>query len=128
MIDIKTIKKSEPGKLGGGQCKYYASITNRKTIDTYQLAQEISKICTLTPIDTKAVIEALLYVIPQHLSNGDIVKLNDFGSFYLIVNSFGESHPNLINEHSIRNTQVRFNPTKRMQLALGQLTFRKVKA
>lgn len=57
----------------------------RKTIR--QIAVCISQISTVSIADTIAVLEAMLIVIPEEISAGNIVELGGFGSFWLRTDS-----------------------------------------
>jgi len=52
-----------------------------------EIAAEIAKMSTVSTIDAIAVLEAFKQVIPQHLADGKIVRLGDFGTFITTINS-----------------------------------------
>ena len=48
---------------------------------TYNIAKSINGISTVSSVDTAAVLEAFLTVVPEKLAEGNIVEWGDFGSF-----------------------------------------------
>ena len=105
--------------------KFYPSVesSGRKTVR--QLAGEISQFSTVSRVDTIAVIEALLTVIPQELAAGNIVELGDFGSFWLRTSSDGADTPEAVRASQIKKVLPRFNPGKEFKGVLGSIEFHK---
>lgn len=54
-----------------------------------ELAKEIGAISAVSNKDALAVLDALLNIIPQELSKGNIAELGEFGSFWLKANAEG---------------------------------------
>ncbi len=52
-----------------------------------ELARGIAEISTLSELDMIVALEELILAIPQYLAEGKIVRLGDFGTFRLILNS-----------------------------------------
>jgi len=61
--------------------KFYAHAKSRGEITIQEIAAEIAKMSTVSTIDAIAVLEAFKQVIPQHLAEGKIVRLGNFGAF-----------------------------------------------
>jgi predicted histone-like DNA-binding protein len=68
---------------------YFPRVKASGEITLREIAQDISNQSTLSPIDIIAVLEALLLVIPRHISEGKIVRLGEFGSFHLSIKAEG---------------------------------------
>lgn len=105
--------------------KFYPSIqsSGRKTMR--QLAGRISEISTVSSVDTMAVIEALLTVIPQELAAGNIVELGDFGNFWLRSSSEGADSAEAVRASQISSLLPRFNPGKEFKKVLNTIEFEK---
>ncbi len=73
-----------------------------------ELAAEIAKMSTVSTIDAMAMLEAFKQIIPQHLADGKIVRLGDFGTFMTTINSQGEETADKVSSGSIKNTNLRF--------------------
>jgi predicted histone-like DNA-binding protein len=61
--------------------KYYPSIQSSGRKSLRQLSKRIGEISMVRRSDVLAMIDAMLYVIPEELAEGNIVELGDFGSF-----------------------------------------------
>lgn len=71
----------------GAPAKYYAKAQASGSVDINELAEEISYSTTLTDGDVLNVIRALVKQINKHISKGEIVKLENLGSFQAPVSS-----------------------------------------
>jgi predicted histone-like DNA-binding protein len=69
--------------------KYYAVVKSDGRSDTNAVAKSINRMSTVSSVDTAAVLEAFLTVVPEELANGRIVELGDFGTFRASVSSEG---------------------------------------
>ncbi len=83
---------------------------------------------TVSSVDTAAVLEAFLTVVPEKLADGNIVELGDFGSFRISVSSEGEPLAENVTARSITDTRVIFTPGKRFKQVLGTVEFQKESA
>lgn len=105
--------------------KYYAAAITRSRVKLRQLAKEIADISTVSPVDTIAVIESLLQLIPQHLAEGDIVRLGDFGSFSIGIVSKGAESEEQFTESMIEDVKISFRPSQEIKKALSAIEFEK---
>lgn len=78
-VKYRKVKNNRKGSTTIG--KIYGKAVVSGTVNTNKLADEISKMCTLTPPDIIAVINALNTKIGDHLANGERVVLDGFGAF-----------------------------------------------
>jgi len=92
--------------------KFYAMAKSHGSVTLRQLSREIADISTVSPIDTLAVLEALLLLIPKHIADGRIVRLGDFGSFSLTLSSGGADTEETFRHELIRSNHIRFRPGK----------------
>ncbi|MDD4606336.1 MAG: DNA-binding protein, partial [Dysgonamonadaceae bacterium] len=88
-IKFKVIERGEPGVVGGGTKKYYASanITGEATIE--KLTRRIEKISTVSGADIRAVLYALVDVAVEELADGKAVRFDDLGSLRVSLSSSG---------------------------------------
>jgi predicted histone-like DNA-binding protein len=105
--------------------KFYPSIesSGRKTLR--QVAGRIAEISTVSSVDTMAVLEALLTVIPQELAAGNIVELGDFGNFWLKSSSEGVETAEGVRSAQIASVAPRFNPGKEFKKMMATVEFEK---
>jgi nucleoid DNA-binding protein len=72
-----------------------------------------------------AVIEGFLSLIPAELANRNIVKLGEFGSFWLRADTEGQDTPSVIGGQHIKAAKVRFTPDKEFKQAPAVIDFEK---
>ena len=105
------IQRVQPGVTGGGDRKFYASITQRNHITLKELSEEIADGRTLTPTDVMAVLISLSRKIPNHLLNGDIVDLGDLGKFSINISSDGTATEEEFKSSNIRRAKILYRPS-----------------
>lgn len=105
--------------------KYYASFTSSGKIKLRQLAEHIADISTVSSIDTLAVLEAFLQVVPREMADGNIVDLGEFGSFRLRIRSEGQEIFEAVSASSITKILPRFSPGKEFKKVIENTTFEK---
>lgn len=125
-ILYKIIRKSQPGVVGGGEKKYYASIvaTGETSIDG--ITKEIEKFSALSEADIRGVIIALENVIQDKLSEGKIVRLEKLGSLYPSLKSKGVATEAEIGKELIKKVSVNYRPGDRITKAINNAGFKKV--
>jgi predicted histone-like DNA-binding protein len=92
--------------------KYYPSFTSSGKVELRKLSEHIAEISTVSTIDTLAVLEAFLHVVPREMADGNIVDLGEFGSFRLRIKSQGSETAEEVNARSIINIFPHFRPGK----------------
>lgn len=109
-INFKVIERGEPGVVGGGTKKYYASPQMNGELDLDDLTKAIEKICTVSGADIRAVLYALVDVAVDNLGRGTIVRLGDLGSMRVSLKSTGEATAEDVKASSVKNAKVVFTP------------------
>ena len=95
-------------------------------MDTHGIAKSINSMSTVSSVDTAAVLEAFLSVVPDQLADGKIVELGDFGTFRVSVSSEGAEQPESVNARNITDVRVLFSPGKRFKQILNTAEFQKI--
>lgn len=108
--------------------KYYPSVKSTGRVTLRQLSSQIAEISTVSSVDTMAVLEALLTIIPREISNGNIVELGDFGSFFLRTKSEGSDTPEEVSAANITKTLPQFRPGKEFTQVLNNTRYEKLSA
>ena len=94
------------------------------------IANRISKTCTVTEHDVKPVLSALQEQIAYSLSDGHSVRLGDLGSFRPTLCSKSYATPEEVSASSVKHVRTHFKPGSRLVAALrpssGNLTLTRV--
>lgn len=72
-----------------------------------------------------AVLEALVQLLPDYLTDGRSVKLGDFGSFRLTLSSEGADTAETFNSSMIKKSKLHFRPGKLIRDALTTIEYEK---
>lgn len=121
-VKFNVVERGKPGDPAAPK-KYYPSIHSSGRVTLRQLANAISQMSTVSSADTLAVLEALLTVIPQELSRGNIVELGDFGNFWLRSETEGAESPESVRGNQIIGILPRFNAGKEFKKVLDTIDF-----
>ncbi len=108
------------------QPKYYATVRSNGRVDTHGIAKDINKMSTVSSVDTTAVLEAFMNVVPDQLADGKIVELGDFGTFRVSVSSEGAEQPDAVTTRSITDVRILFQPGKRFKKLINSTEFEKI--
>lgn len=101
-------------KISGSKSegKWFAKAVSLSTVDTKQLAEEISHSTTVTRADIMAVIIELVQVMKNHLLNSDKVQVDGLGSFSVGIKSKAADAIEDVNANKITGYRVNFAPEK----------------
>ena len=103
--------------------RYYASIKSSGRVTLRELSKQIAEISTVSTVDTMAVLEGLLTIIPRQISNGNIVELGDFGTLWMSIRSDGSDKLEEVKAHNIKRVTARFKPGKEFKQVLSNTEF-----
>jgi predicted histone-like DNA-binding protein len=123
-LEYRLIQKINPRDLAAPK-KYYANAVTRSDVTLRDLSKEIAEISTVSTVDTMAVIESLLQLIPRHVAQGDIVKLGEFGSFSIRLSSTGSESAEDFTSSLIKGLNLHFRPGKEVKKQLDDVDFTK---
>ena len=105
--------------------KWYANAKSAGDVTLRALGKEIALRSTVAPADTQAVLVALTEVLVEHLSNGNIVRLGDFGAFQVSVGSAGAETKEKFSSSMIKTKKVSFRSGIDLKEMLNNLKFEK---
>ena len=108
--------------------KFYAVTQYNGYLSLRDIATWISRESTVSLMDTMAVLEGLLQVMPDFLLDGKIIKLGEFGSFRVSISSGGADTEEDFDQSYIRRINIRFRPGKELQKLLSNVEYRKLDA
>jgi predicted histone-like DNA-binding protein len=125
-IKYRTVKKGQPGVVGGGKKKYYASIVYDGEVTVEDLVTKIEKFSALSEPDIHGVIIALENVIQNKLADSKIVRMERLGTFYPTLSSEGKEKEEEVTVHAIKKCGVNYRPGVRMFKIIKDAGFKKV--
>lgn len=124
-VKFKTIEKGQPGVVGGGQKKFYASPVSNGEADLEALTKAIEKVCTVNGADIRAVLYAMVETTDDLLADGRIVRLGELGSLRVSFSSEGKDTAEEVNANSIKSSKIIFTPGKMLKKMLDNLEYKK---
>ena len=124
-VKISATQRRDP-RDPNSQPKYYATVRSNGRVDSHGLAKDINKMSTVSSVDTAAVLEAFINVVPDLLADGKIVELGDLGTFRVSVSSEGAETPEEVTARSITDVRILFQPGKRIRQMLSGTAFEKI--
>ena len=80
---VQRLDKSKDAAAGSKL--YYGQIRAQQKLEFNKLCEIIASYSTASRGDVMLVIDGLLYVMRQHLENGEVVQVGDFGNFRMLV-------------------------------------------
>jgi predicted histone-like DNA-binding protein len=120
-------QKGNPGDPSATK-KFYAQAKSREDFTLRKLSKEIAEgSTTVSDSDVLAVLNDLTKVLKRHLSNGEIVRFGDFGSFQVAVTSEGAETAEKFNASLIKGAKVAFRPGIDLKEMLATLKYEKIK-
>jgi len=124
-VKFKVSEKGNPLKPQE-QKKWYATAKSTGDATLRTLSKEIAARSTVSPADTQAVLVALTEVLVEHLADGKIVRLGDFGAFQVSIGSAGAETAAKFNASMIKTKKITFRPGIDIKEMLKSLKFEKV--
>lgn len=124
-VKFKVIERGQPGVVGGGEKKFYASANMSGELTLDGMTKSIEKISTVSGADIRAVLYAMVDVLQDSLADGEIVRLGELGSLRVSISSNGEDTAEKVNKNSIKSSKVVFTPGKDIKTMLKTLEYKK---
>lgn len=126
-VHYSLTQRKDPMKPDAPQ-KFYANAQVWAAVNERELTQMISRRCTLTRTDVVAVLTAMTEVMNEILLTGQSVRLANFGSFHISVQSDGVSNKEDFKSEHITCANIRFLPNRELRDNLRLLQFVQVDA
>ena len=124
-ILFKTVAKGQPGVVGGGENKYYATIVRKESVTLETFADELADRSTLTRTDIYAVLESFVEKFPKYLIDGRSIHLGSLGIFSPSITSQGEIVPTDVDQYSIQKLNINFRPSVKMKRLLRSAEYKR---
>lgn len=122
------ITQNKPPQIEGVQEEVtYARTVSTHKATTEELAQNISRRCTVHPVDVVAVLHALGDELQQRISRGEIVELNGIGSFRVSGGTGVLKDPQKVRTGDFIRKKINFHPDSSLKATLHTLSFTRKK-
>ena len=108
--------------------KYYAQAQSSGEEDFKGMTRAVADRCTVTASDAKAVLDAFQTIMIQRLESGQIVRLNDLGSFRMSVRSEGTEDEASFNATKIKKARIIFTPSADLKQMCKAVSYSKTNA
>ncbi|GHT57932.1 hypothetical protein FACS18945_3220 [Bacteroidia bacterium] len=126
-VTYVTVERGNPGNPAAPK-KFYAQAKAREEFSFRKLAKEIAEgSTTVSDSDVLAVLNDLTKILRRHLSNGEIVRFGDFGTFQIALTSDGAETAEKFNAALIKKPKVAFRPGIDLREMLAVLQYEKAK-
>lgn len=126
-VKYSVIQRKNPLKPGDTP-KFYAQIQSSGEENFKSMASTVADRCTVTASDAKGVLDAFMTVMLQRLQNGQIVRINDLGSFRMSATSKGAITEKDFNAAGITKARIIFTPCKDLKDMCKSISFVKTAA
>lgn len=121
---VMQIKKIErPNPQNREERRWYLAKAPGKSVGLDEIARSIEKRSTLSRADVMAVLYALVEVIPEHLINGDSVRLGALGSFRASLSSQPAATEASLNASMVKGVKVSFQAGTEVKQAMAGARF-----
>ncbi len=124
MIYYKVQKKKSPKD---GTVKFYGAVTMRKSVSQKTIEEEVRSATALERGDVQSAVTTLAECIKKHLMDGDIVKLDELGSFSLTFSGKGVANEEDYKPATcIERFNVQFRPSVALRKAVQDTKVQKL--
>jgi predicted histone-like DNA-binding protein len=105
------------------EVKYHLAQSRRGTIDFNEAAKDIAHDEDMSEGNVYSTLIGLTRHLSRYLKNGDSVRLGNFGSFHLSVQSDGKSKPEELSTHDVKHVKVVFVAGVDLKQELEHISF-----
>jgi predicted histone-like DNA-binding protein len=122
MLKYKLLGKRNP-RQPAEPVKYYACLITSGKKDLQRIASDIAQRSSLSRGDVYNVLEQLVELFPQYLTEGQTINLGALGNFRLSAQSAGKQNPDDFTVHDIKGLRILFKPGKQLQYEVSKAQF-----
>lgn len=88
-----------------------------------EICDKINEMCTVTPADVVAVVNALQTVVGNCLAAGNSVRLGDLGNFWIKMNATAAASPDEVTAANINEVGVKFRAAPALKHRINNVRF-----
>ncbi|MCD7935316.1 MAG: HU family DNA-binding protein [Tannerellaceae bacterium] len=101
----------------------YARVRASGRVTFQELCKSVTRMSSGSPGDTAGVLDALLYVMEENLSKGNIVELSNLGYFRMIAGSPGVETEKDFHPRLFKKPRILFTPGTLLKAITTQLEY-----
>lgn len=121
-IFLKPVQRTNPLKPNEAK-KWYPVQYTTKMVDENEVAMLIADETTLNPMEAAMAIRQLRKVVQRLLLDGKSVKLGDWGTFNVTLNTEGSESKETLTARNVKRVNINFQPSDEMKAAMQKADF-----
>ena len=121
-IFLKAVQRINPSEPDEPK-KWYPVQYTTKRVDESEVAMLIADETTLNPMEAAMAIRQLRKVVQRLLLDGKSVKLGDWGTFNITLNTEGTERKEDLTAHNVKRVNINFQPADEMKAAMQKADF-----
>lgn len=121
------VKRPDKSKNAAANSQlFYGQIRAQQTLTFNKLCEVIAASSTASRGDVMLVIDGLLTVMQQHLENGEVVEMGEFGKFRMLAGSKGIAKEEDFTTALFKKGRIIFTPGSRLRDLTVKARFEKI--
>lgn len=121
-IFLKAVQRINPSHPDEPK-KWYPVQYTTKMVDESEVAMLIAEETTLNPMEAAMAIRQLRKVMQRLLLDGKSVKLGDWGTFNVTLNTEGADTREALTAHNVKRVNINFQPGDELKTAMQKADF-----
>lgn len=125
-VQFKMIPKKN-SLVSPPEVKYYPCAVSKGEVNLDDLARIIASRTTMSRPDCFGVIMALTDVIGESLANGNIVRVDNLGTFQLNLTGTAAETEEALGKSNIKEAKINYRPSKELRQRMRRLTYKRIR-
>ena len=121
-IFLKPVRRGNPSDPEAPK-KWYPVQCTTKLVDENEVAELIADETTLNPMEAVMAIRQLRKVVQRLLLDGKSVKLGDWGTFNITLNTEGELTKDQLTAHNVKRVNINFQAGDDLKTSMQRADF-----
>lgn len=121
-IFLKPVQRRNPLKPEETM-KWYPVQNTVKMVDETEVAELIADETTLNPMEAQMAIRQLRKIVQRLLLDGKSVKLGNWGSFNISLNTEGAATKDALTARNVKSVNINFQPGDELKAAMQKADF-----
>lgn len=121
-IFLKPVQRRNPLKPKEPM-KWYPIQNTVKMVDETEVAELIADETTLNPMEAQMAIRQLRKIVQRLLLDGKSVKLGNWGSFNVTLNTEGVATKDELSARNVKSVNINFQPDTELKAAMQRADF-----